>query len=41
MSSQLRHISTVGKNVLSSNMSYTCSNMVNFGALAAEIDPVV
>ena len=36
--SQLRHISTIGKNVLSSNMSSTCSrDMVNFGLLAAEI----
>jgi len=31
-----------GKNLLSSNMSSTCShNMVNFGPLAAEIGPVV
>jgi len=31
-----------GKNLLSSNMSSTCHhNMVNFGPLAAEIDPVV
>ena len=30
------------KNLLSSNMSSTCShNMANFGPLAAEIDPVV
>ena len=30
------------KNLLSSNMSSTCPhNMVNFGPLAAEIDPVV
>jgi len=41
-SSQLRHISTIGKNFLSSNISSTCSrNTVNFGLLAAEIDPVV
>jgi len=32
------HISTIGKNWLSSNISPTCShNMVNFGPLAAEI----
>jgi len=38
VSSQLRHISTIGKNLLSSNMSSTCPrNMVNFGPLAAEI----
>ena len=38
MSSQLRHVSTVGKNLLSSNVSSTClHNMVNFGLLAAEI----
>jgi len=42
MSSQLRHISTIGKNFLSSNISSTRShNMVYFGPLAAEIDPVV
>ena len=41
ISSQLRHISTIGKNLLSSNISCTCShNMVNFGPLAAEIGPV-
>jgi len=39
MSSQLRQISTVVKNLLSSNISSTCPhNMVNFGPLAAEID---
>ena len=38
ISSQLRHISTIGKNLLSSNTSSTCPyNMVNFGLLAAEI----
>ena len=38
ISSQPRHVSTIGKNFLSSNMSSTCSrNMVNFGLLAAEI----
>jgi len=37
ISSQLRHISTIGKNLLSSNMSSTCHhNMVNFGPLVAE-----
>jgi len=42
ISSQLRHLSTIGKNLLRSNMSSTCPrNMVNFGPLAAEIDPVV
>ena len=41
ISSQLRHISTIGKKLLSSNISSTCShNMVNFGPLAAEICPV-
>jgi len=42
ISSQLRHVSTIGKNLLNSNMSSICPhNMVNFGLLAAEIDPVV
>jgi len=42
ISSQLRQASTIGKNLLSSNISSTCShNMVNFGPLAAEISPVV
>jgi len=37
MSSQLRQVSTIGKNLLSSNMSSTCPhNMVNFSPLAAE-----
>jgi len=37
ISSQLRHISTIGKNLLSINMSSTCPhNMVNFGPLTAE-----
>ena len=41
ISSQLRHSSTIGKNLLSSNISSRCpDNMVNFGLLAAEIDPV-
>jgi len=35
ISSQLRHVSTIGKNLLSSNISSTCPhNMVNFGLLA-------
>ena len=39
MSSQLRHVSTIGKNLLSSNISYRCPyNMVNFGPLTAEIN---
>ena len=42
ISSQLRHISTIGKNLLSSNTSSTCPyNMVNFGPLAAEIVSLV
>ena len=42
ISSQLRHISTVGKNLLSSNISSRRPhNMVNFGPLAAEIGLVV
>ena len=42
ISSQLRQVSTVGKKLLSSNISSVCPhNMVNFGPLAAEIDPVV
>ena len=37
ISSQLRHVLTIGKNLLSSNTSSVCSdNMVNFG-LTAEI----
>jgi len=38
-SSQLRHVSTIGKkNLLNSNVSHTCPhNIVNFGPLAAEI----
>jgi len=36
--SQRRHISTIGKNLLNSNISHTCHyNMVNLGPLAAEI----
>jgi len=42
ISSQLRHISTIGKNLLDSNISPTCPhNMVNFGPPAAEIGSVV
>ena len=42
ISSQLRHVSTIGKNMLSSNISSTCAhNMVNFGPLAAEIVSLV
>ena len=39
ISSQLRHISTIGKNLLSSNITSTCPySMVNFGPLTAEIN---
>jgi len=39
ISSQLRHISTVGKNLLSSNISSRCPyNMLNFGPVTAETD---
>ena len=42
ISSQLGHVSTIGKNLLSSNMSSRCPhNMVNFGLLAAEIVSLV
>jgi len=42
ISSQLRHVSTIGKQTLSRSIFSTCpQNMVNFGPLAAEIDPVV
>ena len=42
ISLQLRHISTIGKNLLSSNISSTSPhNMVNFGPLAAEIVSLV
>ena len=38
ISSELRHVSTIGKNLLNSNTSFTCPhNMVNFGLLTAEI----
>ena len=39
ISSQLRRVSTIGKNLLSSNISCRCFyNMVNFGPLTAGID---
>jgi len=42
MSSQLRHVSTIGKKLLSSNISPRCPhNMMNFGPLAAEIVSLV
>jgi len=42
ISLQLRHVSTIGKSLLSSNISSTCPyNMVNFGLLAAEIVSLV
>ena len=42
ISSQLRYISTIGKNLLNSNTSSTCpDNMANFGPLTAEILSVV
>jgi len=41
ISLQLKHVSTIRKNLLSSNMSSRCSQMLNFGLLAAEISPVV
>jgi len=38
ISSQMRHVSTIGKNLLSINISSTRPhNMVNFSLLAAEI----
>ena len=38
LSSVLRHVSTIAKNLLNSNTSSTCPhNMVNFGLLTAEI----
>jgi len=41
-SSQLRHVLTVGKKLLSNSISSTCvHNMVNFGPLAPKIGPVV
>ena len=42
ISSQIGHVSTIGKNLLSSNISSICPrNMVNFGPLAAEIVSLV
>jgi len=42
ISSQRRHISTIGKNLLSSNIASTYPhNTANFSPLAAEIGPVV
>ena len=42
ISSKLKHVSTIGKNLLSSNISSRRShNMVNFGLIAAEIGAVV
>jgi len=42
ISLQLRHILTIGKNLLSANISFTCPhNMVNFGPLATEIVSLV
>ena len=42
ISSQIRHLLTIGKKLLNSNMSYRCPhNMVNFGPLAAEIFSLV
>jgi len=42
ISSQLSHVSTIGKSLLNSNVSPTCShNMVNFSPLAAEIRSLV
>jgi len=38
MSSEVRHVLTIGKKLLNCNTSSTCSdNMVNFGLLTAEI----
>jgi len=42
ISSQLRHISTIGKILLNSNISRTCPrNVVNFGLLLVEIVSLV
>jgi len=42
ISSQLRHVLTIGKKLLNSNISSTCPrNMVNFSLLAAEIISLV
>jgi len=38
VSSQLRHVSTIGKNLLNIDTSFTCPhNMANFGLLTAEV----
>ena len=42
ISLQLRHVSTIGKNLLNTNISPTCPyNMMNFGPLVAEIVSLV
>jgi len=42
ISPQLRHVSTIGKNLLNSDISSICSHdTVNVGPLATEIGPVV
>ena len=42
ISSQLRHVSTIGKKLLGINMSSTCShNMVNFGPQTADIGSTI
>ena len=42
ISSQLRHVSTIGKKLVKQQYASTSPhNMVNFGPLAAEMDPVV
>jgi len=42
ISLQLRHMSTIRKNLLNTNISSIClHNMVNFGLVVAEIGPVV
>jgi len=42
ISSQLRHVSTLEKNLLDNHISPTCAgDMVNFSPLAAEISSVV
>jgi len=42
ISSQLRHVSTIGNKLLNNNISHTCPyNMVNFGLLGAEIVSLV
>jgi len=42
ISSQIRHVSTIGKNMLKSNISRTCPyNVLNFSPLAVEIGLLV